>query len=99
MISLRHTSAPVAPAQPVQPHAEPNALPLVVPLHVMAARRQSFDAIVTRFWTAPKALDAIFKTLPLAENGWSRATTHIQHIGNGTYRFGHFPIWRVSRGQ
>lgn len=77
----------------IHPHVEP--LALVTPLHVFAAHRESFDAIVRQNWQKPRAIDAIFDALPLAEHGWNRATVKATHIGNSERRY---PIWRLERG-
>lgn len=69
--------------------------PLITPLHVFAARRESFDVIVRRTWSSPRAVAAIFEALPLAENGWDIATVKAVHIGNSE---GLYPIWRLERG-
>lgn len=69
--------------------------PLVTPLHILAAHREWFDAIVRRTWSKPRALDAIFEALPLEENGWDRKTVKAKHIGNHRALY---PIWRLERG-
>jgi len=69
-------------------------LPLVTALHVFAARRESFDVIVRRTWSAPKVIDAVFDALPLEENGWKAGNYFCRHVGNDK---GRFPIWRFTR--
>lgn len=69
--------------------------PLVTPLHVFAAHRESFDVIVRRNLQKPAVLDALFEALPLAENGWDRGSLKLRHIGNSERLY---PIWRLERG-
>lgn len=69
-------------------------MPLVTPLHVFAAHRESFDVIVRRNVQKPAVLDALFEALPLAENGWDRGRIKLRHIGNSERLY---PIWHVER--
>jgi hypothetical protein len=75
--------------------AEPALKPLITPLHVFAAHRESFDVIVRRNVQKPAVLDALFEALPLAENGWDRGSLKLRHIGNSERLY---PIWRLERG-
>lgn len=86
---------PLAEYRNVHLRSESASKPLITPLHVFAARRESFDVIVRRTWSSPRAVAAIFEALPLAENGWDIATVKAIHIGNSE---GLYPIWRLERG-
>lgn len=71
--------------------AEPS---LVQPLHVFAARRQSFDVIVRSALNKDEAVAVIFRKLPLGEYGWDEATARLDLIGCSQDGF---PIWRINR--
>jgi hypothetical protein len=88
-------AVPLTEFRNVRTLADTFPLPLVTPLHVFAARRESFDVIVRRTWSAPRVIAALFDALPLAENGWDHDALKIRHIGNSENRY---PIWRLERG-
>jgi hypothetical protein len=73
----------------------PVAPALVVPLHIFAAGRQSFDCIVRKnFFNHDNVIRAIFDALPLEASGWDRMAVKLTHIGNWQDRF---PIWHLER--
>lgn len=80
---------------PIRLMPDPAVKPIIQPLCVFAAGRQSFDIIVRRLILANEALKLVFDLLPLQENGWEPAWAQIARAGTSADKW---PIWRITRG-
>lgn len=69
--------------------------PVVTPLSVFAARRDSFDAIVRTTTYAGAVKLAVLNALPLENNGWRFKGMTARHIGKTASGE---DIWRIARG-
>lgn len=54
--------------------------PIVVPHRIFAARRRTFRCTMSGQPSHGEAMDALFETLPLAENDWQRDTISLRRM-------------------